>query len=385
MSSSTVMRLVIAVLLALGAWWFVSATEWAEVEVNTPARGEAQRNRLFALELLVKQLGGRFEKHENLDAMPPAGAVLVLESRYWDLFPERAERLRRWVEGGGHLVLPGSIADEYALAKWLPVELAERPKSPPGKSPRCRTLAEASGAAEGTPYRLCIRPYWQELRMKNAAAPLWAVQGASGIELLRAAYGRGTVTVYGPYNLLHNDEVVRADSDHAAAAAAALQMRRDGVLWLVPDEARPPLLAWVWQQGWAAVLLALAAGAAWLWRATVRFGPVGVVPPVQRRSMREQVAGTAAFLRRHGPASLHTAQVRALHEAARARLPGYARLQGLAAVECIARATGLPAPALQSAFAAARPGRPTLAADLELLELARRRLTQSTSHFSSQP
>jgi hypothetical protein len=176
--------------------------------------------------------------------------------------------------------------------------------------------------------------------------------------------------------MTQNNEVLRAD--HALALATALQLEPGSTVWLVTEEARPPLLAWLWANGWVALLLVLAAAAAWLWRAAVRFGPVGAVPPPQRRSMKEQVAGTGAFLRRHGTAALHAAQLRALLETARARLPGFASLDAAAANQAIAKAAALDAAALARA---SQPGRRTpdrLPADLELLETARRRLEPPT-------
>lgn len=390
MKPAAVLRIVIVLLLGLFAWWFVVATEWVEEEVSGPKKGEALRNPLFAMELLARQLGVRLEKRENLEQMPPRDAVLLLDSSDWDLFPERVERLRQWVQDGGHLVVSAYLAREGLQVKWMPVRTASRPRKDPDdekparKQSECRVLVE-SGTAGAAPYRVCGHPFWQELKLREGVRPLWTLEGAEGIELVRAPAGRGTVTVYSTWNMLHNDEVLRSKTDHAAAAAAALQLQPGKLLWVVAEEKRTPLIPWVWQKAWVAVLLVLLVAAAWLWRGVVRFGPVGVVPPPQRRSMREQVSGTGAFLRHHGPVALHTAQVRALHEAARMRLPGYAQARGSTAVERIARATGLGARALEAALAPAPIDRPGLAADLELLELARRRLADSTSHFSSSP
>ena len=390
MKPAAVLRIVIVLLLGLFAWWFVVATEWVEEEVSGPKKGEAQRNALFAMELLAKELGARIEKRENLEQMPPRDAVLLLDSSHWDLFPERVELLRQWVQDGGHLVVSASLAREGLQVKWMPVRTVHRPRKevddakPARKQPECRVLAEA-GSAGGSPYRVCSGQFWQELKVREGVTAQWALHGPDGIELVRAPAGRGSVTVYGPWSLLYNDEILRSKSDHAAAAALALQLQPGKLLWVVTEEKRMPLIPWIWQQAWVAVLLVLLVAAACLWRGVVRFGPVGVVPPPQRRSMREQVSGTGTFLRHHGPITLHTAQVRALHEAARVRLPGYAQSTGGAAIERIARATGLGARALEAALAPAPIGRPGLAADLELLELARRRLADSRSHFSSSP
>jgi len=205
----------------------------------------------------------------------------------------------------------------------------------------------------------------------------WQLQGPFGAEAVRVPLGRGSVTVLAHMGLMFNGTVLRKGSDHALLLATALQARPGAVVWLVAEESREPILRWVWQQGWIAVLLALAALATWVWRSGVRFGPVGVVPPPERRSMVEQVTGTGTFLRHNGPAALHAAQVRALRDMARRRLPGFDRLGRADAAAAIAKATGLRASELQQALQPLASGAPLATVNLELLELARRRLEAS--------
>ena len=377
MNRDSIVRLVALALAGLVAWWVLTSTEWTEVEVDTPPKGEALRNPLFAAQLVLQNLGARVERHTGLDTLPPANARLLLDSRHWALFPERSERLRQWVEGGGHLVLNATLFDDDDM-DWIPVVLAKRPPVPPAQrrnTQGCHVASEA--AAPAREYRVCVPPYSMLLRAADGTTPTWQPEGPFGPEALRVAVGRGSVTLVSPSALMHNAQVLRPGTDHALLMASALQARRGAVVWIVAEEARDPLLRWAWQRGWIAVLLALAALAAWLWRSAVRFGPMGVVPPPERRSMVEQVLGTGAFLRHHGPAALHAAQVRALREMARRRLPGFERLGRVEAAEAIGKATGLRASDLQQALQPLKPGAPLAAGHLELLELARRRLEAS--------
>lgn len=382
-------------LVLVGAW-VVSATEWADTEVRTPASGEAKTNSFYAAQAVLRHLGARVVKRESLDAMPPAGARLVLASSHWDLFPEREQRLREWVEQGGHLVMPGYLASSDLLESWLPlvreklptpVEKKEPPASrkkpprtaiddTPAKDADCHAVTEPdtvpASFAGGRSFRICTWSSVANYRTSDKQPrPLWVVLGARGNEAIRVQVGRGTVTVM-PWGLWRNENLTRADN--ALFAAAALQLRTGAEVWFVAEEAREPFLRWLWHKGWAALLLGLLALAAALWRAAVRFGPLAPSAGTHRRSMAEQVRGTAGFLHMHGGDALHAAQLRALNESAGRQLRGYALRDATARAAAIAQATGLEAAMLARAMAARARHPGAMAVDLEVLETARRRL-----------
>ncbi|SDN34433.1 DUF4350 domain-containing protein [Polaromonas sp. JS666] len=377
----------LGVLLLAGGIWLVSATEWVDVDVPTPAKGEALTNPLYATEKLLGALGAKVVKHKSLDAMPPPQARLVLVSRNWDLFPERAQRLRAWVAQGGHLVIPGFLARHTSLTGWLPVTeenaispqkiTPARPFDRTAKDLDCRALEEpvevAPSYGDSRVFRVCGAYFGpQYLPVNRLAAPLWSLRGTAGTEAVRVQVGQGTVTVLGGWGLLGNSNLLRADN--AQVAAAALQARAGAEFWFVAEEAREPFASWLWHQAWVALLLGLLALALALWRAGVRFGPLAPSAPSHRRSMAEQVRGTARFLHMHGPKALHTAQLRALHASAARQLPRFSQLEPARRTAEIARATGLDVRALEHAQADRARNRGALAADLELLETARRRL-----------
>lgn len=377
----------LGVLLLAGGAWLVSATEWVDVDVPTPAKGEALSNPLYATEKLLGALGAKVVKHKSLDAMPPPQARLVLVSRNWDLFPERAQRLRAWVAQGGHLVIPGFLARHKSLTGWLPVTeenavspqkiTPARPFDRAAKDLDCRALEEpaevAASYGDSRVFRVCGAYFSpQYLPVNRLAAPLWSLRGTAGTEAVRVQVGQGTVTVLGGWGLLNNSNLLRADN--AQVVAAALQARAGAEFWFVAEEAREPFAPWLWHQAWAALLLGLLALALALWRAGVRFGPLAPSAPSHRRSMAEQVRGTARFLHMHGPKALHTAQLRALHASAARQLPRFSQLEPGRRTREIASATGLDAQLLERAQADRARNRAALAADLELLETARRRL-----------
>lgn len=404
--------LMAALVLGAGAW-VASCTEWVEVDVPLPARGEAAKNPLYVTQQLVRHLGAEVATPSTLSALPPPRATLLLTSWYWDLFPERAQRLKAWVESGGHLVLYANNLDHEQLKGWLPIKLLEPPRkrrSTEGEDededdeaaddsdgvengaapdpmqsireamqPPCHPVAEpdsvpASYADGDRRFKVCnyVASGW---KLQSASPALWSLDGADGPIVLRAARGRGQVTVILPWGLLDNDSVLKGDN--GLIAVAALQARPGAHVWFVTEEARSPFLTWLWNEAWVAVLLGTAALLLALWRGARRFGPPVANAPQGRRSMAEQISGTAQFLRHNGPEALLAAQIRALEEAARGHVRQYDQLDRTQRAAAIAKHTGLDAAALGLALdkRLARK-RVDLPATLELLETARRLLVQ---------
>ncbi|MBC7917135.1 MAG: DUF4350 domain-containing protein [Rhodoferax sp.] len=384
MTRDTVFR-VVGLLLGLALIiWLATATEWIEVDVPTPARGEAAKNPLYATQALARGLGARIKQVEGLTEMPPAQATLVLNSRHWDLFPDRVQRMRDWVRGGGQLVIAKWAIDLPSLEGLLPIDDVEV-KRKPKKPGECHSLTEPSDvqpayalapaesdALTDRSYRICALLDGYAMKASGKSL-IWEVQGDAGVEVLRVAVGRGSVTVIGPWEMMDNAHLLR--EDNALLTVAALQLRNGAEVWFVAQEQREALLAWLWHNTWPAMLLLLLAIVLMLWRSMARFGPLIAPVGAQRRSMTEQVMGTAQFLHQHGGAALHAAQLRALYETASTRLFGFAALPVMAQAKMLAAATSLDEDSLARALAAPHGlSKNGLSNRLVLLETARRRL-----------
>ncbi|MEO8152511.1 MAG: DUF4350 domain-containing protein [Rhizobacter sp.] len=408
--------LVVALVVGIVAW-LASCTEWVDVDVPLPARGEAAKNHLYATQQLVRRLGATVATPHDLSQLPPPRATLLLTSWYWDLFPERVQRLKSWVDSGGHLVIYAGSMTHEQLRDWLPIKRLDparkaskddkkgdadadadddsdddddtkaKPVAAPASAPRifgsneppCRDAVEPDSVmpayADGSRhFRICAyaNTGW---KLQSVSAALWSLDGPSGPLMLRAARGKGEVTVILPWALLDNDRVLKGDN--SLAAVAALQARPGADVWFIAEEARPPFLKWLWQEAWVAVLLGATALALVLWRGARRFGPLMATPAEGRRSMAEQISGTAQFLRRRGPEALLAAQIRALETVARSHLRQYDKLDRIQRATAIGQATGLDAAALGLALDKSLARRRVdLPATLELLETARRLLAQ---------
>lgn len=395
-----VVALLLAALAAAGAWLW-QATEWHESAQPLPLQGEAATNHWYTLQRLAEQAGARTVVREQLSPLPPTDATLVLMSVHWNLFPGRSQALRQWVEQGGHLVLPQRLLPEededddpdLSLA-WVPVTWGydkadseavaalEEKDGQQREGPLCRPYLEKHGRPFGSVRRYRVCDHAGDY-LATKAQVRWSVDGPAGRALLTVGLGRGQVTVLAPHGLLHNRHLL--DGDHALLAAAALQLHPGRSIWLVADEARPPLLTWLWQRGWPALLLAALVIALWLARRMPRFGPLRAPAPRARRAVSEQVRGTAAFLMaQKDGAALLAAQRRALAEAAQRHIAGYATLDDAAQAAAVAARTGLRATQLAAAWQGIGREQPSwIVAALQLQETARRRLAADGGTASS--
>jgi len=370
--------------------WLIHHTRWEEVEIDDPARGAAASDDYYSLRQVLAAAGATLQVRTSLEPLPPAGGTLLLESGLWDIFPERDARLKTWVENGGHLVVLGEFG-RGELLRWVPLafpapkpalrhrgagkatsraaapaqgassatdaddededvpvvgkqlprmeerqqRLARRLLEPQDPEHDCADFSEVTAAPAYEPGRVlrgCTRA--GSIRPLDHVLPTWQLTGPRGTLALRVPVGRGDVTGVVPALVIDNRDLLHGDN--ALIAAAVLQALPGRPVWVLEDEAREPLLAWLWHEARTPALLTLAAIALALWRLMVRFGPREAAPPQARRSMGEQVRGTGHFIAGSDPQALHAATRQAFEAAARRRVEGWAELDDTDRVAALA-------------------------------------------------
>jgi Domain of unknown function (DUF4350) len=395
-SAHSLRVVVLLALVAIGAW-LLHYTEWVHEPQSLPLQEPMRSDGTHAARLLLQKLGVASQTAKDLRTLPPSNATLVLATPFWNLLVGGEDRLRRWVESGGHLVVDSHVIDEPPQGGWWPLVALPR-----GRDERdagrdwCRVLHQdqalppAFGDRRG--FVLCAPAPAQELlRHKN---PLWLLHSDEhGLEVQRVALGAGRITglsgsfgfewqtnpwvddegaAHGVHNFSNRG---LAAGDNAALLAALVDAKPGQTVWFVSRVERPPLPLWLWQVAAPTLVLLGCVLALLLWRAGTRLGPLRAEPPARRRSIAAQVQGLADFLFRHQPAALHSAALRALREAAARRIPGWARLTPAARTLALAKATGLPVAALEQAQEPVFARNPAAWSDtLALLETARRAL-----------
>ena len=429
MKSTALVRTLVALLVLALCGWVIHHTRWEEVEVDDPTRGAAATDEYYSLRQVLASAGATIEARTALEPLPPADGTLLLESGLWDIFPERDGRLKAWVEHGGHLVVVVKNTDGDSL-RWVPLSSALSHRRPAAKAhddaaseaeeenddegdeapstrrkpptndaqkrlanlldPRnpwrnCADFEETAATTEpafelGRVYRGCT--FAGPLRALNHVAPTWQLTGTRGTLAMRVPVGRGNVTGLAAPLVTHNNGLLHGDN--ALIAAAVLQAAPGRAIWIVGDEAREPLLAWLWHEARTPSLLTLAAIALALWRLMTRFGPREAVPSQARRSMGEQVRGTGHFIAGSDPRALHAATRLAFEAVARRRIERWAELGDADRIDALAPLLQPPhAPERAKLLASMNIGAgatpPQILAAIAVLEQARRALLRTAA------
>jgi hypothetical protein len=398
MRRPSALAIVVVAFVLLVAAWVVVNTEWGEVEIPTPLRGDAATNPFYAAQKLVETLGAMSERRESLGETR-ADAVVVLSTWGWDIDQARRVELERWVERGGRLVVDAAlISGTDAFERWSGIARQREEFDPAEEDPfqapeifePCDRFVAVHYDAEGEfeesdDYELCAfdRASWLEATDSSRMDDwLWSLERDEdgAVHGLRVTVGAGTVTVLNGVPFVFRELF---DGDHGELLAAAADLRAGDHVVFMSEADVASLLELVWRHGAPVVASLLLFIVLALWRGAMRFGPLVAPSERVRRSLAEQILGTGRFaVRVGGGTALVAAARRALHEAAMRRIIGYERLTGSAQAEAVAKLAGVDARELAAAFDAAQSARPLeLRAKLALLEVARRELV-SRSHWS---
>jgi hypothetical protein len=290
-SGAAVLVLVLVVLVARN-------TEWVDVQIPMPPKGEALTNPMYAAQRFAEALGARTTR-DQVFAVPARDAVIVLSDWHWSLVRARRDALKHWVESGGRLVVDSQlVTTDEDFEQWSGIrrKFQDTGLRPPSDSDdtRCRPFVDGTGepSRSVTPSRFSICNVWIPFSLVTDKAIAWSLHDASGTQVVRVAAGHGTVTVINavPFRFRSLFE-----GDHGRLFVAATQLRRDDEVHFVSEDNSPMLLALVWRSGAPVVILSLLGIALVIWRGGPRLGPLEMPAPAERRSLAEQIRGTGEF------------------------------------------------------------------------------------------
>jgi hypothetical protein len=347
----------VAVSVALLGTWIARNTYWDDLKVPMPPKGEALVNPFYATQRFAGTLGARTSWDRSL-VVPSTNAVIVLSGWHWSVGRARRAALEQWVEAGGRLVVDDNLIDpNNEFEEWSGIvrtypevdEDAEKnPDRRPPELPLCRQVREqVDGAvAPGTDaiWMCDLGISW----LKSQRTPAWALTDKDHIQAMRVRLGRGSVTVINTAPFRYRKLF---DGDHGRLFVAATQFRRGDEVHFMSEDDYPGLLTLMWRRGAPAVAIGLVIIGMLLWRGAVRLGPLAPAFASARRSLADQIRGSGRFALQYGDGrSLHAACVRALDEAARRRISGYASLEPNEQSAALARVTSFDRESLAAAI-----------------------------------
>jgi hypothetical protein len=379
------LRLALLALLIGSGVWVAFHTYWGDETITLPPKGEAARDPYYSVERLSKSLGIQTQEISSLRGLEPHDLVLINNLKD-DLLHESLGSLETWVESGGRLIVPGDMLDSNAaLQSWTGIKPSNRhADAPPPRTfgiglatdEHCKLLdTRIDGTPKGTPLRVCAP--LRALTYDGDHPPRWSLSDKDGIYVVRTSIGSGEVTVFGNRLILGNRTLTQAD--HGEVFVAAIGVKRgDSLRVLTPGQA-DPLIVLLWRLAAPAILFLLAAMLLLILRNLPRFGPPVPVEQPVRRSLAEQIRANARFSwRTRDLSALRSATQRALDEAARRQILGYATLGPSQRAQRLAAATGIDAAAIGAALTASPHGSTNeQRASITLMEVCRRLLAKS--------
>ncbi|HEU4786974.1 MAG TPA: DUF4350 domain-containing protein, partial [Gemmatimonadaceae bacterium] len=358
MRRTAIVWLLVGALATAFVAWIARHTYWVDVKVPMPPKREARTNPFYAAERFAEALGARATRGRAFGAPSPE-AIVVLSGWNPSLSAERSTAIQRWVDAGGRLVTDQTLMGNEEFERWSGIvsdtkraagacdDCAVGEGITEGRNYGCVLLTEVGDAppTSAPGYRVCDLGQ-SALTTRHRIA--WGLRDKSELHAVRVGVGRGSITVINASPFLYR---ALFDGDHGRLFVAATELRAGDEVYFLSDDDHPSLLAWVWRAGKPAIVLAFAALALMLWRGSVRFGPLVAPEPTARRSLAEQIRGTAQFTLRFGRgAPLHAACVRALEDAAKRRVNGYTTLLPDERTSALAGLTGFKREALAAAI-----------------------------------
>ncbi|MBF6025990.1 DUF4350 domain-containing protein [Lysobacter niastensis] len=345
--------LVMAVLGALGTWWW-RTHERVEEWIDLPRTGEAAVNPLYALKLALQKDGVTVQSRRRLqreEVVLGKRDTVLLYNDPRTLLAADAKALLAWVRDGGHLIVRTPPLGLLGESTHVPL-LAELGVIPMGNARGVSACVPMQVAGEDSHVEFCRGRRFslgsEGVDMPEKPRLTW--QSDSGYVFARFARGAGAVDVISELDFLTNEKL--RDVPHVALTRQLLAPNyRAGTVHLVYAAQVPSLWATLLYHSWMAWLPLMLALLAWLWTRMQRFGPLLPEPPAERRSLLEHITASGEHLYRYGYAHL-------LHEAVRGAFlrrlrrvdPQAAALEGEPQVAAIAERFALPAHDVRAAL-----------------------------------
>jgi hypothetical protein len=340
-----------AVLFALAGgvfWWASQYLEPVKERIWVGFRGEAARNQFLAAELFMARQGFEVSLGRSiarLTDLPPRSTAVLPEGRQ-ALSDRHVEHLMEWVRAGGHLLVQAERdeVDDLVLTR-VGVRLAERKRfrsretgddgpstaedraardrdgpdradgeerkrkdAGDGGTAKSKKSAKPTSCASNDRLADIKLPHVHETMIVNFTSertfriergePDFQWNGRQGMQVVSMRHGSGRVTVLPTIPFTNQ----RIDA-HDHAALLYYLARWDGradVLRFFDRLEKLSILSWLTEHALAVLFASGTLVALWLWRVSLRFGPIASDPLPVRLRLLDHLAASGRFQWRHG-------------------------------------------------------------------------------------
>ncbi len=329
------------------------ALEWEEEEIDNGYSSQARKNDFLAAELFLKKYDVELERSRGFsridslsneqNSIATDDTIIILNGRGM-VRGRRLDKLWQWVEGGGNLIvstynpfigteasdeLLGRLEIEYYIDEEQYDELddeieqypteniedyensedsdfddeeideanrAEIEQSEKRKSYKCDSwdLFELKTSDSGG-IRVDFRFRGEEFWFPEGSENFAMIADDSGYASAGFNIGRGNIIVNKNNHIWKNKAI--DNCDHAYLLLEWSKPSKK--VWIIENQNAPSLLSIFWVNAPNAIIALLAALIFWLWRISIRHGPLFQPAKIERRSFAEHIRASAVFLWRN--------------------------------------------------------------------------------------
>lgn len=297
--------LVIAVAGA-GACWLLANFERRTEPNDIGFQGRARTDPWLAAIRVLEQMGMTVREIRSMPELStlPAAGVLWLPANRHGIAPPLRESVLQWVDSGGFLVIE---AEDAHQPDPLLGALSVRRSFLNGQGEAQVHAADTNRKTElvllaipqpAPPVRVNLRRSLDIDAHDSGAGFI----GSMASVALMLEHGNGRVLVLNDFGWMTRDELRQHDHAEFLWRVAQLQAPAAEVIFF-NNRSQPSLAGWLMTNAWACVAGAFALLAVWLWRASIRFGPVAPDATRERRRLLDHLRASGRFLWANGGAA----------------------------------------------------------------------------------
>lgn len=273
-------------LLAATAFW--KGLDRVPVTVHTGFLPPAQRDPYLALERFTAAMGRPLTRSTELsvlDQLPVRGVLILDQGHTRVLTRARIERILKWVEGGGHLLLAMPVGDQDPLLRAVKVRVVP-PR--PGEKVESDSVVSLRPVGSLVVINASIAPSAPVLE-SYGPTPNWIAGNRLGARIMQFGRGEGAITIVPSWSDLASNTMLGKEDNSQAAWLLLNLVNHTGPILFLSEPRLPTLWDWLRESAWMVLVSTALLIIFWLLKIVPRFGPMTSDAPRNRRALVEHL------------------------------------------------------------------------------------------------